>query len=134
MSSSTTNLHLVKPALSEAASITVINDNMDLIDAAVGALQTSTEDLVTLTRTFYASSSSISCACTTNQKTFLLWTAASSAGTSGGMMDSTYGGLFVVSNGQYAVIHKGSAISCSLSSGTFTVSSTSSVAMGIVEL
>lgn len=134
MSSSTENLNLVKPALSEAADITVINGNMDIIDAAVGALQASTEDLVTLTRTFYASTSSISCACSANQRTVLLWTAASTPGTDGGIKDGTYGSLFLVSNGQYAVINKGSAISFSLSNGTFTVSSTSSVAMGIVEL
>lgn len=130
----TTNLNLVKPAITDAALITDINSNMDIIDAAVGALQTATTDLVTLTRTFYASTSSVSCSCTTNQKTFLVWCAGSSAGSTGAIYDATYGGLFVVSNGQYAVIHKGTAISCSVASSTFTVTSTSSVAMGVIEL
>lgn len=130
----TTNLHLVKPELTDAASILVINSNMDIIDTAVGDLQGATEDLVTLTRTFYASTSSVSCACTTNQKTFLVWCAGSSAGSTGGIYDATYGGLFFISNGQYAILHKGTAISCTLSSGTFTVTSTASVAMGVIEL
>ena len=39
MATYTTNLNLKKPAGSETASITDINDNMDLIDTAVGALQ-----------------------------------------------------------------------------------------------
>lgn len=129
----TTNLHLVKPELTDAASILVINSNMDIIDEAVGDLQGATEDLVTLTRTFYASTSSVSCACTTNQKTFLVWSAGST-GSTGGIYDATYGGLFFISNGQYAILHKGTAISCTLSSGTFTVTSTASVAMGVIEL
>ena len=37
MSTTTTNLSLVKPATSEAADITVINSNMDTIDSAVAA-------------------------------------------------------------------------------------------------
>lgn len=39
MSSSTTNLHLVKPDGTEAADISVINGNMDIIDTAVSAKQ-----------------------------------------------------------------------------------------------
>ena len=134
MATETTNLHLTKPDLTDAASILDINGNMEIIDGAIGDLQGATEDLVTLTRTFYASTSSVSCACTTNQKTFILWTAASTPGTNGGMKDETYGSMFLISNGQYAVINKGSAISYSLSSGTFTVTSTASVAMGVIEL
>ena len=130
----TTYLDLVKPTTVDAALISDINGNMDKIDAAVGALQTATTDLVTLTRTFYASTSSVSCACTTNQKTFLVWSAGSSAGTTGAIFDATYGSLFLVSNGQYAVIHKGTAITASLASSTFTVTSTASVAMGVIEL
>ena len=37
MSTSTTNLALTKPAIGEAADITVLNTNMDLLDTAVGA-------------------------------------------------------------------------------------------------
>lgn len=40
MSSQTTNLNLVKPAVTEAIDISVINGNMDIIDAAVGLLNT----------------------------------------------------------------------------------------------
>ena len=131
MASTTTNLNLVKPATTDAALISDINGNMDIIDAAVGALQTATTDLVTLSRTFYASATSCSCACTTNQKTFLVWC---SSGSAGGIMDSTKGGLFLVSNGQYAQIHKGSAVSASVASSTFTLTCTSSVQMGVIEL
>ena len=38
MSSSTTNLGLVKPAYNEAADVAVINGNMDTIDTAIGTL------------------------------------------------------------------------------------------------
>jgi hypothetical protein len=39
MATYTPNLNLKKPAGSETASITDINDNMDKVDTAVGALQ-----------------------------------------------------------------------------------------------
>lgn len=39
MATQTPNLHLTKPAGSEQPDITVINDNMGIIDTAVGALQ-----------------------------------------------------------------------------------------------
>lgn len=39
MAEYTPNLNLKKPAGSETASITDINDNMDKVDTAVGALQ-----------------------------------------------------------------------------------------------
>lgn len=38
MSSSTTTLHLVKPSMSEAADVSVINSNMDIIDSAYTSL------------------------------------------------------------------------------------------------
>lgn len=39
--SQTTNLHLVKPDYTETGDVDVINDNMDIIDGAVGAINTS---------------------------------------------------------------------------------------------
>lgn len=41
MSTSTTNLGLIKPADGEAADIDDINDNMDTIDTAIGSLRES---------------------------------------------------------------------------------------------
>jgi len=49
-------------------------------------------------------------------------------------MDATYGAVVLVSNGQYSVLHKGSAITVSLSGTTLTLSSTSAVKMAVVEL
>ena len=39
MATETTNLHLTKPSYEDLADVSVINDNMDTIDTAVGELQ-----------------------------------------------------------------------------------------------
>jgi len=46
LSTSTTNYNIVKPADNESADITVINENMDIIDAAMKAnsIKTITDD------------------------------------------------------------------------------------------
>lgn len=69
-------------------------------------------------------------------KTFIIWASGSSAGTSGAVMDSTYGALIFASNGEYAVIHKGSSITVAYSSGSITVSTSdsTSIKMGIVQV
>ena len=90
--------------------------------------------VVDLVRTYYASTSTVSCPLSANSKTYVVWCSASSSGASGGIMDATYGGLFFVSNGKYAVIHKGTGLSISTENDTFTVTSTSSIAMASVEL
>ena len=46
----TTNLNLNKPALSDARDITKINDNMDILDAAVAARALKTEAIKNITR------------------------------------------------------------------------------------
>ena len=40
MATTTTNLGLTKPAYADAADVAVFNTNMDLIDSAIGGLQT----------------------------------------------------------------------------------------------
>lgn len=63
MASQTTNLHLIKPALNDPADIGDINDDMDIIDAAYGALNSQISNLnskVVITATLTASSYSVS--------------------------------------------------------------------------
>ena len=112
-------------------SINVDGDSM----AALSDVEEAVSNLVTLERNFYAAASSISVSCSaTGQKAFLVFCSAAAQGSNGGIMDATYGGLFIVSNGTYAVIHKGTGLQVSLSGGVFTVQSTASVKMVSVEL
>lgn len=121
----------------------VVTDHADSIEievdgdsmAALSDVEEAVANLVTLERNFYASSSSISVPCSANsQKAFLVFCSTAAMGNNGGIMDATYGGLFIVSNGTYAVIHKGTGVQVSLSGGVFTAQSTSSVKMVSVEL
>ena len=59
MATETTNLHLTKPSYEDLADVSVINDNMDTIDAAVGDLQSGLADIGT---SVYTQPSSVSCA------------------------------------------------------------------------
>ena len=63
MATQTTNLHLIKPALSDPADIADINANMDTLDSAVNTLNTQIANLnskVVVTATLTASSYSVS--------------------------------------------------------------------------
>ena len=96
-----------------------------------GQLNEALSNVVSLTRSYYASTSSVSCPFSENSKTYLVWTAGAA---NDGMDDASYGSVFIVSNGKYSQIKKGTAITVSISGGTFTVTSTTSVAMGVIEL
>lgn len=85
-------------------------------------------------RQFWANTDFISITLSNNEKTYMLWSAGSSSGSSGAMMDSTSGSLVFVSNGKYAIMHKGSDISITESNGTLSIASSTNIAMGIVEL
>ena len=85
-------------------------------------------------RQFWTSAQSISIALAANGKTHILWSAGSSAGTAGAMMDTAYGAIVIVSNGEYAVIHKGSSITVSVANNELTISTDTGIKMGIVEL
>ena len=91
-------------------------------------------EVQTFTRQYWSSTSLISITNIATDKAYVVWCAANSAGTLGAMMDSTYGAVIFVNNGEYAIVHKGSAITVSVSSGTLSVSSTSAVKAAIIEL
>lgn len=92
------------------------------------------ETLNTFYRQFWNSTNSISIPLSEDGKSYQIWCAGSSAGTSGAILDTTYGAMIFLSNGKYAITHKGSAITITESSGNLVVSSSSNIAMGIVEL
>ena len=54
MATETTNLHLAKPSYEDLADVSVINDNMDTIDAAVGGLQSGLASIRTVRVNFTA--------------------------------------------------------------------------------
>lgn len=91
-------------------------------------------DLTDLYRQFWNSTTSVQVNVATNGKTYLIWSSGSSAGTAGALMDSNNGALIVLSNGRYAVLHKGANVTVSVASSVLTVSCTTNVAMAIVEL
>jgi len=87
-----------------------------------------------LSRNAYTAETEVTVTLATNQKVYIVYSAASSAGTNGAIMDATYGSYIFISNGDYAVIHKGSAITVSVSNSILSVSSTTAVKMGVIEL
>ena len=95
-------------------------------------LAEATAHVINIVRKYYTTSSSVSCPCVEgNNKTYIVWCSSSSGN---GIMDDTYGGLFLVSNGKYATIKQGSNISASVQEGNLIVSSTTSVPMAVIEL
>lgn len=87
-----------------------------------------------LTRQFYDSTTTLTLDLTTTTNgVFVVWSASSTVGTLGGMMDSSYGCVILVSNGKFGVVHKGTNITISVSSDVLTVTSTTAVAMGCVQ-
>ena len=91
-------------------------------------------DLTLLYRQFWTSTDQISIDLQADGKTYLIWCAAASSGTNGAIVDTTYGALIFVSNGKYGVISKGSGIAVTESTGTLVITSSTNIAMGIVEL
>lgn len=88
----------------------------------------------TFYRQFWNSTNSISLNLDSNSSSYIIWTAGNSAGTLGAIMDSTYGSIITVSNGEYGIIHKGSGITISFASNILTITSSANVKMAIVEL
>lgn len=82
MATQTTNLGLTKPAYSDPADISVINTNMDTIDAAIKALQDSVslDGITTITAYSY----------TNNDNSGIKWTKADG---SGYLLNATTSGL-----------------------------------------
>ena len=93
----------------------------------------STQSVNAFTRQYWSYTNSISISMTSG-KNYFAWTAGSNVGTSGEIMDTTSGSLVFISNGSFGVIYKGSGITISEGSGTLTISSSTNVAMGVVEL
>ncbi len=91
-------------------------------------------DLTLLYRQFWTSTDQISIDLQEDGNTYLNRCAAASSGTNGAIVDTTYGALIFVSNGKYGVISKGSGISVTESTGTLVITSSTNIAMGIVEL
>lgn len=96
--------------------------------------KTKLDGVQSLYRQFWTSATEMTVDLSDDGKTYNVWCAGSSAGTSGTMADSTYGCFIVVSNGDYYIQHKGSGITVSVNNGTMTVTSSSAVKMGIVEI
>ena len=86
--------------------------------------------LVQLSRNFYTSTSSVSCPLTAN-KAYMVYCSSSSAS---GIMDSVNGALIFVANGKYAIIHKGTSITATVSGTNLVVSSSSSIPMAVIEI
>lgn len=88
----------------------------------------------TFYRQSWSSTDSVSIPLSDDNKSYIVWCAGSSAGTTGSIMDTVYGGLFFVSCGEYAIIHKGSGITCSESNDNFVITSATTIKMAVVEL
>lgn len=88
-------------------------------------------DVAILYRQFWTSTTSINLSLTEDGKSYYVWCSSSAAN---GIMDSTSGALIFVSNGKYGIQHKGSGITVSASGSTLTVTSSTAIAMGIVEI
>ena len=73
------------------------SNNGNVLMVSNGAWNTSPMD--TLTRQFWTSQTTVSVPLSANGKSYLIWSAGTSNGTSGALMDSTYGSLTFVSNG-----------------------------------
>lgn len=87
-----------------------------------------------LYRQFWDDTNQIELELDNDGKTYLVWCAASTAGTSGEIGDATYGALIFVSDGKYSIVNKGSGITVTKSSDQLTISSTTNIAMAIVEI
>ncbi len=115
---------------SNTDNISVTINPSALVTAA--QLAEATAHVIDIVREYYTTASSVSCPCAAgNNKSYLVWCSGSEGD---GIMDDTYGGLFLVSNGKYAAIKQGSNISASVHDGSFIVTSTVSVPMAVIEL
>lgn len=83
---------------------------------------------------YWNTTTTVSVPFSANGKTYLIWSSASTPGSSGGIMDSADGCLIIASNGRYAIIHKGSNITVSVQSTTLTVTNSAAVPMAVIEL
>lgn len=92
-----------------------------------------TQMINAFSRQYWSSATSMSISMTTG-KNYIAWTAGTSSGTTGAMMDSAKGCLVFISNGVYAILHKGTGITITESSGTLTITSGTNIAMGLIEL
>lgn len=88
----------------------------------------------TLYRQFWTSTNEVQLELDDDGKTYVIWCAGSTSGTSGAIADSTYGAYIFVSNGCYYIERAGSGITVTESDSILTVSSADNIAMGIVEL
>lgn len=91
-------------------------------------------DLTGLYREFWDSTDSIQIQLLNNGKIYLVVCSGILEESVGPLMDSEYGAIILIANGDYGVIHKGSEISISVSSNIMTIETDSNISMGIIEL
>lgn len=116
-------------AASNTSSVSFTVDTSSYVSE--GEFEEAMGNVVELSRDFYSSTTSCSCPIGPDQKTYIVY---SSSSNQNGIMDATYGALIIVSNGKFAQIHKGSAITVSVSNGNLVVTSTAAATMAVVEL
>lgn len=92
------------------------------------------QDIGKFYRQYWDSTDYASLELSSNGKTYLVWSSGLSGGTAGGIMDSEYGAVILVSNGEYAVIHKGNSIQVTVANGTLTIESDIAIKMAVIEL
>lgn len=102
----------------------------DLTNLGVAAAS----ELTPLSRQFWNSTQEISLTLSTDNKTRIIWCSGTTSGTTGALLDQTYGAIIFVSNGKYAIIHKGTGITIDEESNVLTISSETNIAMANVEL
>ena len=101
----------------------------DLTDMGVAAAA----NFNTINRRYWTSTNSIDVPLD-DEKTYLALCGGATSGTSGALMDATYGAIILVSNGKFGVIFKGTGISVSETSDELTISSVENIAMAVIEL
>ena len=124
------------PDFSFNVSLFIKSDKMDSITVQIdaNALVTQSDfsaamaNVVHLHRSYYSATMSASCLMNAN-KTYMVWCA-----NGGDIYDATYGGMFIVSNGNYATLFKGTNIVAGKAGNTFSVSSNTAIQMAVLEL
>lgn len=92
------------------------------------------QDIGKYYRQYWNSTDHVSLELLPNGKTFIIWSSGATNGTAGSIMDSEYGAVILVSNGEYAIIHKGSSILTDVTNGVLTVESDTAIKMAVIEL
>lgn len=84
-----------------------------------------------LTRNYYASTSSVSCPLSANRRSYII---TSSGAAASGILDPDKGALIFVTNGKYAVAHRGADVSVAEVGGNLVVSCNTACPMNMIEI